>query len=264
MAVNHSHIPTMGQRVRRFRELRGKTQQELELGIDTAFGHISRIESDKVNPSKETLLKIADVLKLRTCELNYFLGVTVEPASRAEIDDAIREVQAYFDKKGTMAYLLDERWRYIAVSRSFLSVFSHGHPDEMARGMMGKPSPQVMIDKHNRETFVQSQYLSLIETMLSYYYSQTNFMSGDRYFQETSKCIQQHPDFKAFWEQLNRGTLNPSYIPLEQRYEQFFIDGREIEAVFSREPLMTNSRFEIHDYKFPEQDLERLDKAGLL
>lgn len=52
----------IGAKIKKYRRMRGMTQQELELGISAAFGSISRIESGKTNPTKETLVKIAEVL----------------------------------------------------------------------------------------------------------------------------------------------------------------------------------------------------------
>lgn len=54
----------IGEKIKELRISKGFTQQQLELEIEASFGHICRIEKGDVNPTKETLLKIADVLQL--------------------------------------------------------------------------------------------------------------------------------------------------------------------------------------------------------
>ena len=266
--MNHiHHVPTLGQRIRRFRELRELTQQVLEFDLDMSFGHISRIESGHVNPGKETLMRMAKVLELRTCELNYFLGVTAEPASQEEIDAAIAEVQPYFQKKGVVAYLLDERWRYVLMSNSFVKLFIGTTQAALVLPyIIGMPSPQVLLDEKSnaKNTFTPESHEQVVKTLLPYYYSQTYFMIGDQFFLNTSRIVKELPLYKDFWIELEKKKTSISFIPQDKRVELFLLHGKTIHSQFAREPLMTNSRFEMHEYRFSEQDLKQLDKAGLL
>ena len=54
----------VGQKLKDFRISKGFTQQQLELEIEASSGHICRIEKGEVNPTKETLIKIAEILQL--------------------------------------------------------------------------------------------------------------------------------------------------------------------------------------------------------
>ena len=45
--------------------------------IEASAGTISRIENGKVNPTKETLLTIAEELKLDSIETAYLLGIDI-------------------------------------------------------------------------------------------------------------------------------------------------------------------------------------------
>lgn len=63
----NNHIPMkndIGSKIREFRKRAGMSQLELELSIGAAQGSMSRIESGKVNPTKETLVRIIDILQL--------------------------------------------------------------------------------------------------------------------------------------------------------------------------------------------------------
>lgn len=67
----------IGNLIRKFRQRAGMSQFDLEQSIDAAFGSLSRIELDKVDPSKETINKIVSVLGLsvREAALLYKLDI---------------------------------------------------------------------------------------------------------------------------------------------------------------------------------------------
>jgi transcriptional regulator with XRE-family HTH domain len=55
---------SLGNKIRFFRIRSGVTQLGLELEIGASNGSLCRIERDQVNPTKETIIKIAHALKL--------------------------------------------------------------------------------------------------------------------------------------------------------------------------------------------------------
>jgi transcriptional regulator with XRE-family HTH domain len=55
---------TLGEKIRSFRKRAGLSQFELENKIGASAGTLSRIESNEVNPTKETLIRLADSLEL--------------------------------------------------------------------------------------------------------------------------------------------------------------------------------------------------------
>ncbi len=59
---------TLGQKIRKYRLRSGKSQLELELETGLSTGTISRIENDSINPTKETLGKLIEVLNLSGIE----------------------------------------------------------------------------------------------------------------------------------------------------------------------------------------------------
>lgn len=68
---------TLGQKIRHFRKRAGYSQMQLELDIEASHGSISRIESDKVNPTKETIVDIAKTLELETIEIASLFGINL-------------------------------------------------------------------------------------------------------------------------------------------------------------------------------------------
>lgn len=73
------------------------SQLQLELSIGASTGSISRIENGQINPTKETLLKIAEVLNLNFLEKADLLGIEISE----------EEINQIFNKEIT---LKSHRW----------------------------------------------------------------------------------------------------------------------------------------------------------
>lgn len=110
---------TLGQRIKYFRKRAGISQLELETLIGTSSGSLSRIENGEVNPTKETLSKIAEVLRLTSLQYSYLTGPISNIATTEEVFKAKIEVDELFAKKGVIAYLIDDRSRILYTSKSF-------------------------------------------------------------------------------------------------------------------------------------------------
>jgi transcriptional regulator with XRE-family HTH domain len=116
-----------GRRLRTIREQKGFTQQQLELELDASFGHISKIESGKVNPSKETILRIADILGLSQSERIILLGLNVERVSQEEVQKAKGYTAEYLAKSPHPAYLSDDLWFAYYANGAFLKLIGVGN-----------------------------------------------------------------------------------------------------------------------------------------
>lgn len=64
-----------GLTVRQFRKSRNMSQMDLELKTGLNFGVISRIEKCRINPTKETLFRIAIALNLNPAEIWELFGM---------------------------------------------------------------------------------------------------------------------------------------------------------------------------------------------
>lgn len=72
----------LGTKIRVFRKRAGISQMDLEVATDSATGSMSRIESGEVNPTKETLLKIALFLKLTDFEIAELFSFQLETPTK--------------------------------------------------------------------------------------------------------------------------------------------------------------------------------------
>lgn len=123
MTTNTNSSQSIGELIRNYRLEKGLNQIDLEVGIDAAFGSISKIESGKTNPSKETLHKIIEfldlppvyALKLFNIDMS-FLGAIVDQLKRLkdvkELDEvmsiAMNEVRLQLGLAGGAFYLIDD------------------------------------------------------------------------------------------------------------------------------------------------------------
>lgn len=66
---------TLGEKIKQYRLRSNLSQFELESKINASNGTISRIENNTINPTKETLLKLIDILNLNVNELLDLFGI---------------------------------------------------------------------------------------------------------------------------------------------------------------------------------------------
>lgn len=118
---------TVGQKIKQFRNRAGISQLELEMRIETSPGSISRIESGQVNPTKETLRKIIEVLDLKSKEaillfdLNFdelpkVVKLAKKMISSLDLDEVLQiianEIVYDLDLFGCLVFLCDEEYVY--------------------------------------------------------------------------------------------------------------------------------------------------------
>jgi transcriptional regulator with XRE-family HTH domain len=118
---------TVGEKIKKFRKRAGVSQFELELRINASPGSISRIESGQVNPTKETISKIVQVLNLkmqeaaalyeiRTDELPQLVQLAKKLSSKLNLDELLQDAvnQTVYDLNlfGCILFLCDDEYVY--------------------------------------------------------------------------------------------------------------------------------------------------------
>jgi len=219
---------------------------QLELEIEAAFGSISRMEAGKVNPTKETLLRIATVLSLSDRELDYLIGPSSSPATINEIDAAQKEVKEYFAKKGVMAYLVDDRYRLIAFSDSFAKLF-RVKDERIKEEVILKTLPELLLD----ESYIVSQFFQAdlehnLELLLGRFQNEMGFMHDDPYYQKIMNLITNHKQANMIWEKISSN--NKSLYARGDRVVHFNVLGQKFEMHYANEPLQKYKRFDIVEY----------------
>ncbi len=75
--VGNNNYNTLGERIKFFRQRAEISQLQLELRAGISVGSLTRIERNKVSPTKETIAKIGAILKLNAMELAYLYEVNL-------------------------------------------------------------------------------------------------------------------------------------------------------------------------------------------
>lgn len=136
--MENKHI---GQKIREFRTRAGKSQLQLEVEIGAAPGSLSRIESGKTNPSKETIFTISKSLNLTDRQISYLFGLDFDTPQKVlsivnkisgitDIDTvmqvAVNEISTILDYVSVSILLLDEsntlRAQYFAQNQPSIEV----------------------------------------------------------------------------------------------------------------------------------------------
>jgi transcriptional regulator with XRE-family HTH domain len=99
---------TLGEKIKFYRKRAGLSQLELETSIEASPGSLSRIENDQINPTKETILKIIEVLHLSTSESGNLFGITIEDISSIKLLKAAKNITSSLDLNSIMQNAVNE------------------------------------------------------------------------------------------------------------------------------------------------------------
>lgn len=250
---------TLGKRLKFFRERAHISQFDLESQMGAASGMISRIESGKVNPSKETVIGITNILGLIEKETAYLIGDIASPADEQEIKKIKLEIQPYFSNKKVLAYLLDDRNRVIDVSEGFLKFL--GWDKGTVEKIHNRTYIEVILDPMFgiKKLLSEKEYPETVESMLNRFYFEMGFMKDDEFYSNTIKTIENEPIANKIWE----GILdNPPkfFSTLNSRTVVFKLFGFNVPLVYSIEPMSSNNRFEMIEYTPTSKFVRLLNK----
>ena len=86
---------TVGERIKTFRKKKGLTQKQLAEKLGIIEETVRKYELGKLNPKKETLLRIAQALDVQLIDLDDSLGVLTEYDLTHDSSQIRQEVRAY-------------------------------------------------------------------------------------------------------------------------------------------------------------------------
>lgn len=249
----------IGGRIRFFRQRTKRSQLDLEFEIEGSSGMISRIESNMVNPTKETILKIAKVLDLNKFELDYLIGQSIVPVTSAEIEKAIVEAKQYINENNRLAYLLDDRWRFYMISDTFIKLLKI--KDDEQKYILGKTTAQIITepDSPALKWVDDEEYEDLLNIYLPIYYSRMSYMDDDEIYQQTVKAINKNSRAVKIWNKVVSRGLR-SFPRKEERIIPFDIWGVKFKLFYVWNELPVNSRFEVVEYYTNSKVLNLLKK----
>ena len=117
--------PTLGEKIKFFRKELGYSQSYLELETDLAFGVLSRIENNLINPTKETILKISTALNLDDSDVAYLLSLQNSSPSEEEVKAVREKIADVLGQEIFPMYLNDNKlrvWDWNKLSLKFFQI----------------------------------------------------------------------------------------------------------------------------------------------
>ncbi|MEO6728449.1 MAG: helix-turn-helix transcriptional regulator [Candidatus Dojkabacteria bacterium] len=237
----------LGNRLRNFRKRYGLSQMDLEIKIEASPGSISRMENGEVNPTKETIYKISDELNLTNQERQFLYGSWFYPANDDEVQSAIDDTSEYFSQNGTLGYILDERFRFITISKSFQKFL--GYSDAQVKSTYKQPFLKLILEDNLKikSLVPPEEFESILRNLLASFYADCGFMVDDDIYLSQLDSIKADPLGKKLWEEIIKSPIR-KYNDESTRKVIFKIAGFVINMHFIREPLYRNRRFEIVEY----------------
>lgn len=239
----------IGKRLKNLREASKMTQQELELEIGASFGHVSRIESGRINPTKEVLLKIAEVFELAPRDKQHFLGIGLGLVSQEEVEKARKEAHDYIYNSKYPIYLSDDccflhDWNETALKLFGVNPnYADKHRGINKLEILFNPDLEVrnIISEKRREKFVLDQLLYFLRE-IDYIFRQDE----DWLLFLLNTLKEKNKKFSILWNKAlknyqNKMTVGENIFPIQ-------IDGRNIELYMSQIRVGQSSRFLITEY----------------
>jgi transcriptional regulator with XRE-family HTH domain len=75
--IDNETVPTLGEKIKLFRERASMTQMDLELSANLSFGTVSKLERDLRDPGKRVLFKLIEALDLDPKEAAYLFEINI-------------------------------------------------------------------------------------------------------------------------------------------------------------------------------------------
>lgn len=243
----------IGTRIKYFRKRAGLSQLDAEIAIGLSSGVLSRIENNNINPTKESVLKIAEVLKLNEEEIDYLIGKTQTPATEEEIQTAKKSIEPLLLSTNRLLYLLDDRKRLIAVSNGFKKLI----PIKW-ENYIGKSVIELIVDQANNPISRIFKLNTIIKNQLTLYYKEMGYQEDDQIYIESVNKINSTQHTKKIWNEITNNKVNINVYDQSYREIVISIYGIKLKMNFSREKLLDSRRFEIVEYYTDNKILSKI------
>jgi transcriptional regulator with XRE-family HTH domain len=223
------------------------SQFDLEMELEASPGSISRIENGKVNPTKETLVKITEILKLSDREKSYTYGELKLPAGEEEIEVLRKDMSDYLSTKGVLAYIVDDRYRMIDVSKDFFKFL--GVKPELKNSILNQNLFEILLDPRFNivSTIEPREVQTTFENLIRRFYAEMGFMIYDEQFQKISNLLKSNKLTKNIVEVVSK-EKKVIMQDFGKRRVNFKVFGLNFPMYYSDEPILSNRRFELIEY----------------
>ncbi len=237
---------SLGERIKNYRLKKGMSQFEVEIEVELAQGVLSRIENGKINPTKETLVKLIDILQLPHDDAALLFGIGDEPPTKEEADKVLEEVEIFLKDPTKLGYLTDNFWTFWGASETFKVILGQQgiNVEEMRGGNVMEQLVQTsspirnLLSPENIETILLNQ--------VSFFKHWLKERINTQWGKKTLARFMTYTDFKKYWELAD--PHKASFFNDEDRKVTFLIGGQKLDYLCTPRVVLSDSRFELIEF----------------
>lgn len=238
---------TLGDKIRGFRRNANLSQFNMETDLGLAYGSLSRIESGHTTPTRVTVCKIADYLKLNDRQFDYLIGSRSNSPTEKEINQVISSTSDIWNDKNLLVVLRDDHYRVCAVS-SGMKLLLGITEDQWLEECYLHNIISVMLNqklpfyKAFDPALNPNAEQDLTNIIIGFYY-EMNFMREEPDYKDTANMLMENPYTRKIWETLNKTKKYPLYFLITRRQLKLFLHNKTITLIFYTEVLPDSTRF---------------------
>lgn len=237
---------TLGTKIKSYRKSMNLSQLELETEIAASPGSVSRIEADKVHPTKETINRISQALQLNKEQIIKLFDIANNPVTEVEIQAAIATIQKHYDSPNTLSHLMDDRWNIRHFSNSFIKLMYFTEAE--IKQMLGQNIMVLLFDPES--PFFKRYDTEKMGIFLDYVLSRKREIlldpAREAWIDELIKQLEEFPRFKSSWEKIKKEPLE--YFSNLSRTIFFEVNGKKFQTLYGREVIKEQPRFYVVEY----------------
>lgn len=240
-------IKTLGQRIKTYRTSAGLSQLDLELEIDASPGSLSRIESGNTNPTKETLIKISQVLKLPPDKVTLLFGIGEEPPTENEVQNILTEIGSFMHNPERFGYLTDNWWTFWDASDTLKAVFEpEGVDFSLIRGknlMELLLNPKLPIKRLLQQKSIEN----VLKNQVCFFKQQIGERAKTAWGKQVLAKFFVYDEFRRYWDEAK--TISTSFYRDRDREVVFELKSGKIHFLCSPRIIQSDSRFELVEFE---------------
>jgi transcriptional regulator with XRE-family HTH domain len=251
---------SFGSKVKAYRLRSGLTQLELELNIESASGSISKIENNQTNPTKETLIKIADALSLSTMDKQHLITDLYSEPTEEEKLKVIEKTDSLLNSPNSFCYILDYKHRLIKSSKAFDSALKDfGYNPIKAQD---KTIIEILLDPNLgiRDMISKDDYSDTVVPAISDFINESKRFPDDPWWKEEIEKLKQFPNAKEFFDREKNETFN--FYDESTRKVTFKLYGVKIRMTYRPVFMNIDPRFYLVEYTVDNSIISTLLKVA--
>lgn len=210
---------SLGRKIYVLREERKLSQSKLEVEAGLSFGTISRIENGVINPTKETIIKIAAALELLDDEYHYLIS---PQNSLPDIKDVKRIVDVYSSKIDSSAipmYLMDCKFRVWYWNDKIVELLGLSKMTDL-EGKRGQTTMRILLSKDYgvRGRIPMHLFPKIIKEQVEMYKIIVKKYKNEQIVYKEIRELSKDETFNELW----RKELKTNFIPIANEFYIYY------------------------------------------